>query len=478
MKTPKLSFLVCTSVSLSLTSLISISCSSEIEKTARRGSTGKLFGGPTKKSESSTIEKSTTSSQAPGSESHSDDATAAKVDGIDVKIVSAEDPALVYSETVWPVVTEHCVGCHGQNTAPTFAAPDPSAAFTAVTFAKKINPDSPEKSRLVLRLVTEKHNCWSECEADGKVMENAIKAWANRTANITGSDLRIVTTAAKRLSDGVTPPPTVVAPPGVYALEAEDAALSGAMITSNVPGSLGGKVILTPNGSGAADTVNNANNSTDIARWKVSIKEAGNYMLFGRGSGPTAADDEFHVKIDNGAFVTWRLTATPDAKTFVWGRAPGNAVNLTPGEHTIELRRREAGASLDALALSTNPNFQGVDAVPPPPLPPMITYDLKGVCGDVSGATLTVGVDNFSPDAYKLLAPTIKTGDKGLRVKGLHLLLNGAESPQFATFKLVDTTVPANTETSLNAASMIVVKDAGPEADEFSFRLDECTIVP
>lgn len=458
------------------------SCSSDVERAARRGSTSALFGSKAKNSGDATIEKSKNSetlgggSGANGSteESH----TAADIEGIEVKSLSAEDPVLVYSETVWPLVTEHCAGCHGQNTAPTFAAADPSAAYTAITFAKKINGETPDKSRLVLRLSVEKHNCWNECQADAKVMEDAIKAWANRTADISGSGLKIVTTTEKKLSNGITPPATIVSPPGLYAMEAEDASVSGGLIVNSVAGASGSKMLFVPNGSVVADLANNANNSTDIAIWTFNIKEAGTYSLFGRGSAPTATDNEAYVRINNGAFQAWTFPATANASTFAWGKAPTNAIRLPVGEHKVEMRRREAGLIVDAIALSTNPNFTGIDVVPPPPPLPEITFDLNEVCPGTAGATLKVSVDDYSKDAYRFVAPTVKTGDKGLHIKGINLLLNKAESPQFTTFRLIDQTIPPNTEMKLLTSAMIVIKDAGSENDNFSFRFDECKISP
>jgi len=85
-----------------------------------------------------------------------------------------------FASTVYPLLTQYCAGCHSSSSAtrqsPYFADEDVETAYAAVK--TKINLDSPEASRLVLRLRDEFHNCWSNCAANSTTMEDAIRAYA------------------------------------------------------------------------------------------------------------------------------------------------------------------------------------------------------------------------------------------------------------------------------------------------------------
>ena len=56
---------------------------------------------------------------------------------------------------------------------PFFASGDVDEAYAAAKV--KINLDQPALSRLVVRLRTEFHNCWSDCAANADTMEAAIR---------------------------------------------------------------------------------------------------------------------------------------------------------------------------------------------------------------------------------------------------------------------------------------------------------------
>ena len=78
---------------------------------------------------------------------------------------AADNDANSFANTVHPILTERCIGCHyeeavTQQQSPFFANPDVDSAYEAVK--PKINIDLPINSRLVQRLL-ENHNCWSDC---------------------------------------------------------------------------------------------------------------------------------------------------------------------------------------------------------------------------------------------------------------------------------------------------------------------------
>jgi hypothetical protein len=109
-----------------------------------------------------------------------------------------------FEATVYPVLIANCAGCHSSESAtaqqPYFADPDVTAAYDAAK--PKINLDTPASSRVVIRLRSEFHNCWSgNCAADAQVMEDAITAFASGIAPTT-VDPDLLTSKALRLVDG------------------------------------------------------------------------------------------------------------------------------------------------------------------------------------------------------------------------------------------------------------------------------------
>jgi len=103
-----------------------------------------------------------------------------------------------------PVLEVYCANCHSSESAnaqqPYFADPDIVTAYDAAK--PKINLDTPANSRLVIRLRTEFHNCWSNsCSNDAQVMEDAITAFSNGITPTT-VDPNLVFSKALKLTDG------------------------------------------------------------------------------------------------------------------------------------------------------------------------------------------------------------------------------------------------------------------------------------
>jgi hypothetical protein len=81
-----------------------------------------------------------------------------------------------------------------------------------------------------------------------------------------------------------------------------------------------------------------------------TIDSAAAYNLFARLNCPSADDDSYWVKFDNGAFVTVNGLATSG---WQWLRIT-TAVNLSVGPHTLTIAYREDDAKLDNLLLTTS----------------------------------------------------------------------------------------------------------------------------
>ena len=110
----------------------------------------------------------------------------------------------LFATTVYPVLEEYCSRCHAPSAAspqsPLIASGDVNEAYAAARV--KINLDQPELSRLVVRLRSEFHNCWSDCAANADQMEAAIRAFAGAVP-LREVDPALVLSKALRLHDGI-----------------------------------------------------------------------------------------------------------------------------------------------------------------------------------------------------------------------------------------------------------------------------------
>ncbi|MFT7090162.1 MAG: hypothetical protein ACJAYW_000119 [Candidatus Azotimanducaceae bacterium] len=110
----------------------------------------------------------------------------------------------VFATTVHPLLTAYCANCHVDDAAipqaPFFASDDVEASYAASR--SKIELDDPANSRLVVRLRSEFHNCWSNCVINASEMEAAIQTLVDSIAE-TEVPAEFVTSRALNLVDGV-----------------------------------------------------------------------------------------------------------------------------------------------------------------------------------------------------------------------------------------------------------------------------------
>ena len=94
--------------------------------------------------------------------------------------------------------------------------------------------------------------------------------------------------------------------------------------------------------------------------FSFTIDSAAPYNLYARINCPTANDDSYWVKVDNGTFTTFNNLTTTG---WQWTRLT-TGVNLGVGPHTITIAYREDGARLDKIMLTTtlpNITFKGTE---------------------------------------------------------------------------------------------------------------------
>lgn len=110
-----------------------------------------------------------------------------------------------FEKTLYPLLTSYCSNCHYEQgsisqQSPFFANPnDVNSSYLAAK--SKINIDSPESSRFVLK-VQSGHNCWDNCSANAAELQTAI---TNMSDAITPDtvDPNLVISKALKITDGI-----------------------------------------------------------------------------------------------------------------------------------------------------------------------------------------------------------------------------------------------------------------------------------
>jgi hypothetical protein len=111
---------------------------------------------------------------------------------------------VLFNTHVYPLVRQYCASCHNQSSSaaqsPFFASDDIVKAYEAAK--RVINLDDPQKSRLVIRLGSEFHNCWSDCQANSSEMLSAIQSFSDEiTLDVISAEM--VVSKSLLLTDGL-----------------------------------------------------------------------------------------------------------------------------------------------------------------------------------------------------------------------------------------------------------------------------------
>ena len=148
------------------------------------------------------------------------------------------------------------------------------------------------------------------------------------------------------------------------------------------------------NSTGAAP----ANTPANQVVIPFNIDVAGTYNFLGRAIGPSATEDSYWVKVDNGAFVSANgLTST----SWQWGRL--TIADLAAGPHTFTITYREVGAKLDKILLTTSnasvitPELLGPNCGVAPQISTASFAIDGGICNQLGSVTATDADDIIYP---------------------------------------------------------------------------------
>lgn len=110
----------------------------------------------------------------------------------------------LFADNIHPLLITYCADCHSDTSttpqSPFFASQDTPQAYLAAQ--RVINLDQTAQSRLVVRLGSEFHNCWDNCQENSQEMLTAIEVMTNEIVVDEVSDDMVISKAL-RLTDGI-----------------------------------------------------------------------------------------------------------------------------------------------------------------------------------------------------------------------------------------------------------------------------------
>lgn len=123
-----------------------------------------------------------------------------------IDLTSGSESVEAFEATLHPMLRQYCASCHEGNGpgSPHFAQSNVTASHQALVGQGKVNLTTPGASRLVVKVASLAHHCWSECADDGAALAAAIADWAARIDHAGGVGVDgALASSAVAFGDGV-----------------------------------------------------------------------------------------------------------------------------------------------------------------------------------------------------------------------------------------------------------------------------------
>jgi hypothetical protein len=395
--------------------------------------------------------------------------------------------AAAFADTLHPLLTTHCGACHGASQSPKFAVADAAASYKVVMDSQLVSLSAVPASRLVARLGQFSHNCWSECAADAKSMEDAIRAWLAKGGADGGA------AGANLIKLGAV---------GVESAMKEFTLRGGIngnwVVAAALPKALGDRLApkadLTSSQHTVLSRIDNIDQQdpqqggayyffdipTTPAKYQVWFRARNNgdgqrvfFHINGRDRGAAAPYRQIEQQAIQNKYV-WipGFVETPEGKT-----APepvSQELKPMTGLNQLMLYVPDTEADVDMIALTSNASFDQSVAVNAGRRNGF-TFDLTAILGHKAILSLTYS-QTTDGKAYIFSRPTIETDEPiKIKAKTMYILVNGELNKQLSTFASTDVTLDGSGE--LNHGDMLVpVENASTDTIEVGF--EELVVVP
>ena len=160
-----------------------------------------------------------------------------------------------------------------------------------------------------------------------------------------------------------------------------------------------------------------ANTAANQVVIPFNIDVAGTYNFLGRAIGPSATEDSYWVRVDNGAWVSANgLTSTQ----WQWGRL--TIADLDAGPHSLSITYRESGAKLDKILITTSnksvitPESPGINCGVAPVVTPGMNFAIDGGTCNILGSVTATDADNLNEPGSTVFQKWKITGGTGVGV--------------------------------------------------------------
>ncbi len=385
---------------------------------------------------------------------------------------SNQDSVNAFKNSVYLITSTRCVACHGSSQTPLHASNNIQTAHDAVLNSFKVDFNSPENSRLVLKLKNDKHNCWGDCNSNATEMLNAINSWKDKIAysGTTTAPEKHVTQESSTIKEIIDP--VGMAGNGTITIMGEAASLKTPMVLGMESGI---NFVSIPKGaSGGTKTSADQNGGTAIYTLRVSQTDFYKVYLF--VNAPDTASNSIFVRANS---LDYKDFTIPLTKGFEWREVKvANAeifFSMQSGKsQTLELKQKEEGVKVSKIIISNDSSFDPA-VNQKTTLRGTVSLGLDHLVND-NTAAIEFDIEEY--DSYSYRISNLKyTGTKKIKIKTIKFLVNGSYNPQHATYNYIDKVVgPADSIISNN--SMIMLKDKGPEADKISISFELIELAP
>lgn len=361
-----------------------------------------------------------------------------------------------FKTTLWPLLQEHCGGCHGAGTSPFFAVDDAFLAHKTVIESHLAAPSAVPSSRLVTRLSLNNHNCWSECAADAASMQAAVQAWVDQ-GGIKGGGEGLLRIGAHKIEDAeeIRLPGTN----GNWVREAEnfDALGDAFRVIDDTTASL--ERALERRQVEEGDQA-----PTGEVSYSFPIPEGDSYALWfrvrnvGRGRG-------IEYRVNGGAPVVAILQGNQDDWTWI-PAFEDTALKPLARSDVVTIAIVDAEVTIDMLAITEHAIFDR-GLIENTGYRQALRFDLSAALGVEASLLLHLagGPDGAS---YILSHPTLELeGEASVTLESLYIMVNGQFNPQYSTFAALSMTVSETTE--LSPRGLLIVSDDGDDTITLGF---------
>lgn len=246
-----------------------------------------------------------------------------------------------FQASVYPLTRQYCEECHAGSGpgSPHISHPDPTTAYHAVVDQGKVSLSNPGSSRLVQRLVADFHHCWSNCVADGAVMQAAIEQWAAALEEPEGEDVDGLASRSSSMNEGIADTSSERYSQHVIALfKFEEGTGSVAHDTSGVSPAMDLQI--------SGDEISwMPNHGLDIASGRAMASAETSRKLYERIAAPYTGTSQYSVEV-------WMRAATIDqdgpARVASYSQGGGER-NFTVGQvqYQLDFRNRSLAFGID-----------------------------------------------------------------------------------------------------------------------------------